>query len=76
MKHSDYYVTEEEKRYQAEFGALYDNDCPEGPKQKLRREALEKQAYEARKKYGIRFEDAFTAEGKEDKYAPNEANDT
>ena len=22
MKHSDYYVTEEEKRYQAEFGAL------------------------------------------------------
>ena len=62
MKHSDYYITDEDRLFKEEYGTPYDDDISLDPKQKLRREALEKQANQARKKYGITFENAFKAE--------------
>jgi hypothetical protein len=75
LEHSDYYVTDEEKSYEEEYGALYDSDIPLDPKQKLRQAALEKQAGETRKKYRIKFEDAFKPESVSDKYSPQNEDD-
>ena len=75
MKPSDYYMTDLEKLYQAEYGAPDGIDVPEGPKQKQRREALELQALGARRRFGITIEDVFTVESLEQKHAPQEADD-
>jgi hypothetical protein len=75
MKPSDYYMTDLEKLYQAEYGAPDGIDAPEGPKQKQRREALELQALGARRRFGITIEDVFTVESLEQKHAPQEADD-
>ena len=69
MKHSDHYQTDEEKLLISEYGTLHDYDTPFDPLQRERRKMLQKQAYGVREKYGIRFEDAFTQETIEAKYA-------
>ena len=53
----------------------YDFDVPLDPLQKERQAMLKKQAFVAREKYGIRFEDTFTQEGMEGKYAPESIDD-
>lgn len=68
MKYSDHYQTEEEKLFRSEYGDPYNFDIPLGLKQKERQGMLQKQAYGARRKYGIRFEDAFKQETKAEKY--------
>ena len=75
MKHSDYYLTDIDKLNIAEYGIPDGFDIPMDPKQELRKQALEKQAYAARKNYGIIFEDVFNEEGREQKYALQEADD-
>ena len=70
MKYSEHYQTEEEKLFIAEYGSPYDIDTPLDSLQRERRKMLQKQAYGVREKYGIRFEDAFTQETIEAKYAP------
>ena len=74
MKYSEHYQTEEEiekeELFIAEYGTLHDYDTPLDPLQRERRKMLQKQAYGVREKYGIRFEDAFTQETIEAKYAP------
>ena len=75
MKSSDYFLSDLEKEYQAEYGAPYGSDVPEDPRQKQRREALELQAHAAQMKHGITIEDVFTAESRDQKYAPQEAED-
>ena len=75
MKHSDYYLTDIDKLNIAEYGTPDGFDIPMDPKQELRKQALEKQAYAARKNYGIIFEDVCTEEGREQKYAPQDADD-
>jgi hypothetical protein len=75
MKCSGYYQTEEDKWFMSEYGAPYDFNPPLDPLQKERQTMLEKQAYVAREKYGIRFEDTFTQEGLEEKYAPESIDD-
>ena len=68
MKYSGHYQAKEEKLFRSEYGDPYDFDIPLGSKQKERREILQKQAYDAQRKYGIRFEDAFTQESMKGKY--------
>ena len=63
-------VIEKEELFIAEYGILHDYDTPLDPLQRERRKMLQKQAYGVREKYGIRFEDAFTQETIEAKYAP------
>ena len=75
MKPSDYYLTDLEREFQAEYGTSYGSDNPENPNQKQRREALELQAHAAQMKYGITIEDVFTVESLEQKHAPQEADD-
>ena len=75
MKYSGHYQTEEEKLFRSEYGDPYNFDIPLGLKQKERREMLQKQAYDAQRKYGIRFEDAFKPDTIEQKYAANEEED-
>jgi hypothetical protein len=75
MKPSDYYLTDLEREFQAEYGTSYGSDNPEDPNQKQRREALELQAHAAQMKYGITIDDVFTAESRDQKYAPQEAED-
>ena len=75
MKPSDYYLTDLEKEFQAEYDYPYGSDTPEEPNQKQRREALELQALAAQKKHGITIENVFTAECLEQKHAPQEAKD-
>ena len=74
MKYSEHYQTEEEiekeELFMTEYGTLHDYDTPLDPLQRERRMMLQKQAYGVREKYGIRFEDAFTQESIEAKYAP------
>jgi len=53
MKHSDYYLTDVDKLYEAEYGPPDGFETSEDPKQKQRREAFEKQALAARRKHGI-----------------------
>ena len=72
MKYSGHYQTEEEKLFRSEYGDPYNFDIPLGPEQKERQGMLQKQAYDARRKYGIRFEDVFKPDTIEQKYAPNE----
>ena len=47
-----------------------DYDTPLDPLQRERRKMLQKQAFAVQEKLGIRFEDAFTQESIEAKYAP------
>ena len=79
MKQSEYYLSRkesaEEQLYRDEYGDLEDRKIKSDPRQKLRREALEKQASSARNEYGIRFEDVFWPESIEEKYAPNDEDD-
>ena len=74
MKYSEHYQTEEEiekeELFIAEYGTLHDYDTPLDPLQRERRKMLQKQAFAVREKLGIRFEDAFTQESIEAKYAP------
>ena len=70
MKYSEHYQTEEEKLFITEYGTLHDYDTPLDPLQRERRKMLQKQAFAVQEKLGIRFEDAFTLESIEAKYAP------
>jgi|TARA_B110000046_G_scaffold78781_1_gene86936 hypothetical protein len=73
MKPSDYYLSDLEKAYQAEYGTPYGFDISEDPKQKRHREYMELQASAARRKFGITIEDVFTVESLEQKHTPQEA---
>ena len=79
MKQSEYYLSRneiaEQELYRDEYGDLADMEIKPDPKQKLRRELLEKPASSARSEYGIRFEDVFWPESIEEKYAPNDEDD-
>ena len=68
MKYSGHYQTEEEKLFMSEYGTPYDYYIPLDPLQKDRQRMLQKQAYDAQRKYGIRFENAFTQESMKGKY--------
>ena len=74
MKYSEHYQTEEEiekeELFMAEYGTLHDYDTPLDPLQRERRKMLQKQTFAVQEKLGIRFEDAFTQETIEAKYAP------
>ena len=79
MKDSEYYLSRneiaEQELYRDEYGDMADIKIKPDLKQKLRQEALEKQANSARSEYGIKFEDVFWPESIEAKYAPNDEDD-
>jgi hypothetical protein len=66
---------EEQEIYRDENGDLKDMEIKSDLKQKLRQETLEKQAQLARSEHDIRFEDVFSLESIEAKYAPNDEDD-
>jgi len=80
QKDSEFYVPDdqsaEQEYYAEEYGEIEVPDLFEpDPGQRQRQEQLEKQAYKARQKHNITFEDAFKPDTIYSKYAPNSWDD-